>query len=239
MALHPDSVPSPAAQQDAPPAVVSARFDALGADGAPAHLGIMGGTFDPVHLGHLACAEMARDAFGMDAVVFMVAARPSLKQQQAVSDAADRLAMCRLAVADNPAFDASELELRRAGITYTADTLRQVRAHYPDNVRISFIVGADSLATLPDWHEAAAVASLARIVCVARPGTVGEAAQLQRCLDAGFVVESLRAPLLEISSSEIRRRVQRAQTIRYLAPLPVCDYIAAHGLYREEGRRHG
>ena len=90
-------------------AVVSERFDGLGADGAPARLGIMGGTFDPVHLGHLACAEMARDAFQLDGVVFMVAARPSLKQQQAVSGVDARLDMCRLAIADNPAFDVSAL----------------------------------------------------------------------------------------------------------------------------------
>lgn len=218
-------------------AVVSERFDGLGADGAPARLGIMGGTFDPVHLGHLVCAEMARDAFQLDGVVFMVAARPSLKQQRAVSGVDARLDMCRLAIADNPAFDASALEAQRPGITYTADTLRALRTHYPANVELSFIIGADSLETLPSWHDAAAVAALARFLCVARPGTPDAEARARAARADGFAVDLLDAPLLDISSSEIRRRVRAGQSIRYLAPLAVCDYIAARGLYAERERR--
>lgn len=212
---------------------ISGRFDALGVDGAPVELGIMGGTFDPVHLGHLACAEMARDAFGLDAVLFVVAGRPSLKQDRALAPARDRLRMCQLAVADNVAFEVSALEVERTGITYTADTLRALRAHYPAQVRLSFIAGADSLETLPAWHEADAVAALARILCVSRPGASDVDALVQRARQAGFTVELLDAPLLDISSSEIRRRVGAGRSIRYLTPLPVCGYIAAHGLYAE------
>lgn len=212
---------------------IGERFDALGADGAPVELGIMGGTFDPVHLGHLACAEMARDAFGLDAVLFVAAGRPSLKQHRALAPAHDRLRMCQLAVSDNAAFEVSALEVERAGITYTADTLRALRAHYPANVRLSFIVGADSLETLPAWHEADAVAELARILCVTRPGASDTSALVKRARQAGFTVELLDAPLLDISSSEIRRRVRAGRSIRYLTPLSVCSYIAAQGLYAE------
>lgn len=210
---------------------VSERFDSLGSDGLSARLGIMGGTFDPVHMGHLACAEMARDAFMLDAVIFMVASRPSLKQEQAVTDVKSRLDMCKLAVADNHHFDVSSLEVRRSGITYTSDTLRQLRSHYPNNVELCFIMGADSLATLPEWHEADVVADLARMICVSRPGTDAVDEHLAVARRAGFSIDTLRAPLLDISSSEIRSRVRAGKAIRYLVPLPVCEYIVAHGLY--------
>ena len=112
-------------------AVISERFDDLGRDGAPARLGIMGGTFDPIHIGHLACAEQAREAFGLDGVLFVPAGNPVFKKDRAVTPAGMRLAMCRLAVASNPAFDVSAVEVERGGDTYTVDTLRQLRAHYP------------------------------------------------------------------------------------------------------------
>ena len=107
-------------------AVVCERFDDLGEDGAPARLGIMGGTFDPIHIGHLATAEQAREAFGLDAVVFVPAGNPVFKKDRAVTPAADRLAMCRLAVASNPAFCVSAMEIERGGDTYTVDTLREL-----------------------------------------------------------------------------------------------------------------
>ena len=120
-------------------AVISERFDDLGRDGAPARLGIMGGTFDPIHIGHLACAEQAREAFGLDGVLFVPAGNPVFKKDRAVTPAGMRLAMCRLAVASNPAFDVSAVEVERGGDTYTVDTLRQLRAHYPGNVELFFI----------------------------------------------------------------------------------------------------
>lgn len=212
-------------------AVVSFRFDALGADGAPVRLGIMGGTFDPIHMGHLACAEMARDACGLDAVVFMVAANPSLKQQRTLASVAERFAMCALAIADDPRFDLSALEARRGGITYTSDTMRIVRDHYPDNVELSFIIGADSLATLRQWHDADLLKRMVRFICVSRPGAFDEPELLRACRDEGFRLDHVSAPLLDISSSEIRQRVGEGRTIRYLVPRAVSDYIEEKGLY--------
>ena len=107
-------------------AAVSARFDDLGADGAPRRLGIMGGTFDPIHIGHLAIAEQAREAMRLDAVIFIPTFIPVFKRDRAVTPAADRLEMCRLAIESNPFFDVSDIEIRRGGDTYTVDTLRQL-----------------------------------------------------------------------------------------------------------------
>lgn len=208
-------------------------FDGLGSDGKPARLGIMGGTFDPVHTGHLACAEMAMDACGLDGVIFMVAANPSLKQLQTVASPEERLEMVRLAVAANERFDVSDLELMREGVTYTSDTLRQLRAHYPEHVELAFIIGADSLTTLPQWHEAEVVKELATIVCVSRPGRFDEDELLQSCRDQGFRIEHVCAPLLDISSSELRQRVAASQSIRYLAPDAVCRFVQERGLYAE------
>ena len=163
---------APEAASDGVPPVVSARFDDLGADGAPARLGIMGGTFDPIHIGHLACAEQAREAFGLDAVVFIPTGVPAFKRDRAVTPAPDRLAMCRLAVLPNRHFDVSSLEIDRPGVTYAVDTVRALRAHFPANVELFFITGADSILSIARWRESAAVASLTRFIAVTRPGYV-------------------------------------------------------------------
>ncbi len=202
------------------------------AQGAGAfNLGVFGGTFDPIHQGHLACAEMARDACGLDRVLFVVAPRPWMKQQQRLADAGMRLEMCRLAVAGNPAFEASSLELERPGVTYTSDTLRILRGALPGSVRLFFVIGADSLETLPGWRDADALASLATFVCVTRPGRPDDERLLERARARGFRVEWVDAPLLDISSSEVRRRVSEGKSVRYLVPDAVLDRIEEDGLY--------
>ena len=206
-------------------------FDDLGADGKPARLGIMGGTFDPVHTGHLACAEMAMDACDLDGVMFMVAANPSLKQRQTTASPEERLEMVRLAIEGNDRFSCSDLELRREGITYTSDTLRQLRLEYPEWVELAFIIGADSLITLPQWHEAEVIKELATIICVSRPGRFDEDELLQSCREEGFNIEHVCAPLLDISSSELRQRVRTGQSIRYLTPDAVCRFVEERNLY--------
>ncbi len=215
--------------------VVSRLFDGLGSDGAPRRLGIMGGTFDPIHIGHLACAEQAREAFDLDAVVFVVAGTPAFKQDKRVSPAADRLAMCAAAVASNPHFDVSSIEVDRPGVTYTADTLRELRAHYPDNVELWFITGADAVCSILKWRESEVVARLARIVAVTRPGW--ELSEQQRRVieeHGAFCVHTLQATGLAVSSTDLRRRVARGLSIRYLTMQRVLDYISEHGLYQEE-----
>ncbi len=196
-----------------------------------AHVGVMGGTFDPIHLGHLVCAEMARDACGLDEVLFVVAGNPHFKQGIFLAPAQDRLAMVQRAVEGNSAFAVSSREIARTGITYTVDTLEELCEERPE-AELSFILGADSLLTLSSWKDAARIAQLARIICLARPGYQIDEALLSSLSDQGFLIEAVRAPLLDISSSDIRDRVRNGQTIRYLVPDKVGSYICAQGLYR-------
>lgn len=212
--------------------VVSHRFDNLGADGAPARLGIMGGTFDPVHIGHLACAEQAREAFDLDAVVFIPAGMPTFKLKRHVTSAEQRLRMCQLAVESNPAFDVSRIEIDRPGVTYTADTLRQLRAHYPKNVSLYFITGADAVCSILKWRESAAIADLADLIAVTRPGYVLTEEQRATIEQAGnFRIHLLETTGLAVSSSDLRARVAAGKSIRYLTMQRVLDYIHEHRLY--------
>lgn len=197
-------------------------------------IAIMGGTFDPIHLGHLACAEMARDACGFEQVLFVVAGDPNFKQDAHITDARLRLAMVDLAIAGNAHFASSAMEVDRPGITYTADTLEELaKAHHGSE--ISFIVGADALLTLHAWKDAERIAHLARIIAVTRPGFTIEDEALARLEEMGFVITVVEAPLLAISSSEVRERVARGETVRYLVPDAVRALIDAEGLYRERG----
>ena len=217
-------------------AAICERFDDLGADGRPARLGIMGGTFDPIHIGHLACAEQAREAFELAAVVFIPAGNPVFKKDRAVTPAADRLEMCRLATRSNPAFDVSAIEIERGGDTYTVDTLRQLRAHYPDNVELRFITGADAVASIVAWRESTAIADLARLIAVTRPGYA--LSDERRALIEGrgnFAVDYLEITSLAVSSSDLRRRVAAGASIRYLTMQRVFDYIREKRLYRDDG----
>lgn len=203
----------------------------LAEENGHARLGIMGGTFDPVHVGHLACAETARDACGLDKVLFMVAPCPWMKDQRELADARDRAEMCRLAVADNPAFEVSTLEMERQGKTYTSDTLRALRSALPEEVELFFIIGADTLTTLPGWHEWEQLTRLATFVCVARPGREDSERLLSAARAKGFDVRWVDAPLLDISSSDIRRRLCGGKTVRYLVPEGVVEYAKDRGLY--------
>ncbi len=217
--------------------VVSRRFDDLGADGVPRRLGIMGGTFDPIHIGHLACAEQAREAFGLDAVVFVVAGTPAFKRDKRVTPAAERLEMCAAAVASNPHFDASSIEVDRPGVTYTADTLRELRAHYPDNVELWFITGADAVCSILKWRESEVVARLAHIVALTRPGWELDDEKRRVIEERGaFRVHMLQATGLAVSSTDLRQRVSQGRSIRYLTMQRVLDYISEHGLYRLEAK---
>lgn len=216
-------------------AVICERFDTLGQEDPDKTyaLGIMGGTFDPIHMGHLAVAEQARDVLGLDAVVFMPAGRQPYKIDQDQLAAEKRLEMCRLALSDNENFDVSPLEVEREGITYTIDTLKTVRAHYPSNVKLYFIAGADSIATLADWKDARELSGLASFVGINRPGTklIGDKAIKKSLQEAGFTVEFIHAPSLDISSTDLRRRIAQGGSIRYLIPEPVRLVIEAENLY--------
>lgn len=203
-------------------------------------LGIMGGTFDPIHNGHLVTAEQAFDDLELDLVVFMPAGRPAFKQDKQVTSGEERFAMTLLATADNPHFVASRFEVDREGVTYTADTLRMLRELYPENVDFYFITGADAITEIVTWRDADDIARLAHLVAATRPGY-----DLDRAWDAidasglGFDVTYLSVPALAISSSHLRERVGAGQSLRYLTPDAVTGYLHKHGLYGAARNRYG
>lgn len=201
--------------------------------GTLARLGIMGGTFDPPHLGHLACAEEALEAFGLDAVLFVPTGRPAFKQDRLVTAGEVRLAMVASAVAGNPAFAVSALEVERPGITYAVDTLRELREELP-GVELVFIVGADAALTLPRWYESAELGRLAMFAAATRPGFELGEETLRALRERRFDVRPFVVPGIDISSSELRQRVAEGRTIRYLVPEVVREIIEEEQLYRKE-----
>ncbi|MBM6906938.1 MULTISPECIES: nicotinate-nucleotide adenylyltransferase [Collinsella] len=206
--------------------------DIGGDPGRECRLGIMGGTFDPIHYGHLVTAEQAREALALDLVLFMPAGNPAFKQDRPVTDAEDRYAMTVLATAANPSFYASRFEIDRSGVTYTAETLKLLRAHYPDNVKLYFITGADAIIDIVTWHDASSIASLATLIAATRPGydiSQAQARIAQSGLD--FDVRYIQIPALAISSTNIRDRVRLGKSIRYLTSESVIGYMRKNRLY--------
>lgn len=197
-------------------------------------LGVMGGTFDPVHLGHLIIAEEARVQLGLARVLFIPTGQPWLKEGRTISAARHRLAMTRLAVADNPAFAVSRLEVDRPGPTYTVETLRQLHQRHGPGLELFFILGADSLETLPRWVEPARVLELSTLVAVPRPGHPDPAPGALEALAPGSrqQLRLLSEVHVGIGGTALRQRVAAGLSIRYWVPRPVEGYIAQHGLYR-------
>ena len=196
------------------------RFNDLGNDGAPAKLGVLGGTFDPIHVGHLRIAEEMREALGLDGVIFMPAGDPVFKHDHQVTDAHVRFERVRQAVADNPHFDVSALEVDRAGGTYTVDTFRELRAFFPENVELYFIVGSDAAASMGKWRGVKELAGLTKLaVAVGRPGSPdGDELRNAVLAAAPFDVHLVRTSILEVSSSSIRERMAQGHSVRYLVP---------------------
>jgi nicotinate-nucleotide adenylyltransferase len=199
--------------------------------------GVLGGTFDPPHLAHLAVAQEALVRLGLDRVYFVPTGQPPHKVGRAISPAADRRAMVELAIADNAGFALSTVDLDRAGPSYTAETLRRLRAEWGRAAEIALILGWDMLLDLPTWHApAAVVAASTHIVALHRPGYTADPDQLNRLaralpdLPARLVL--LPVPQLAISASDLRQRVALSLPIRYLVPDPVLRFISDHGLYR-------
>jgi nicotinate-nucleotide adenylyltransferase len=194
----------------------------------------MGGTFDPIHYGHLVTAEAARAQFGLDQVLFMPAGTPPHKSQRAdVAPAEDRYAMTELATRENASFEVSRMEIDREGPSWTIDTVRELRAAHPQDLELYFITGADAVLEILTWREHGEIARLARFIAATRPGYSLD--RLQDAISGGHLpaVEVMEIPALAISSSDIRQRVRDGRPIRYLTPDAVVAYIARHGLYRE------
>lgn len=190
-------------------------------------LGLMGGTFDPVHHGHLVAAEEARVALELDRVLFVPAGQPWQKDDRTVTPPQDRYEMTVRAVQDNEHFEVSRVDLDRDGPTYTVDTLRSIAAIEP-GAELFFITGADAILQILTWKDPEEALALATFVAVSRPGH--DLAALDALAVARDVVR-LEIPALAISSSDIRRRVAEGRPIRYLLPEAVRDYVDRHRLY--------
>ncbi len=200
-------------------------------------LGIMGGSFDPIHLAHLLVAEEVREALALDLVLFVPTAVQPLKQGQPVTPAEHRVAMLELAISDNSCFALSRADVDRAGPSYTVDTVRQLRAEWEPQaggkLDTWFIIGADSLATLPRWRDPASILAHTRLAVVQRPGISMHPASLEADIPGiGSVSDLIDAPLIDISATDIRRRVGEGRSIRYRVPDLVREYIESHALYR-------
>jgi nicotinate-nucleotide adenylyltransferase len=190
-----------------------------------------GGSFNPVHHGHLICARAVAEALGFARVVLIPNAFPPHKlHARSLAAGQHRVEMCRRATAGEPLFEVSAVELLRGGPSYTIDTVRALRNQGWD--RIAWLIGADMVAFLPNWHQPSDLLREVDLVIAARPGWAIDWTKLPepyRRLEANIV----EAPQIDISATTIRRRVADGHSIRYLTPDAVCDYIAAHGLYRD------
>ena len=201
----------------------------------PHRVGIMGGTFDPIHLGHLVAAEEARCQFGLDRVIFMVAGRPALKPE-GVTDPEHRYEMAVLATRSNPHFEVSRIEIDRPGITYTVDTIGAVRESLEPSAELYFITGADAVFEIIEWHDAERLAGMVTFLAVTRPGYDLAAARAEHeRAESRFDIRYIEVPALAVSSTDIRDRVAQGRSIRYLVPEPVNAYIRDRGLYAGGG----
>jgi nicotinate-nucleotide adenylyltransferase len=194
--------------------------------GTRPRIGVMGGTFDPIHHGHLVAASEAVAQLDLDEVVFVPTGRPGFKQQQRVTPAEHRYLMTVIATASNPRFTVSRVDIDRAGLTYTVDTLRDLRAQRPE-ADLYFISGADAIQQILRWKDAEKLWDMAHFVAVTRPGHMLTVDGLPR--DG---VTTLEVPALAISSTDCRRRSEEGLPVWYLVPDGVVQYIAKHGLYR-------
>ncbi len=204
----------------------------------PGSVGVLGGTFDPIHLGHLAIAEEAREALGLERVLFVPAGEPVHKPGRRFAPVEDRVAMVELAIRGEPAFELSRAEVDRPGPSFAVDTLEgfaaaaRAEGREPD---LTFILSADTYAGLPTWREPDRILVLCRMAVLPRPGAPGPdpgaMARLVPGADRRTVL--LDGPLLAVSGSTIRARVAAGRSIRYLVPDAVAAYIGDHGLYAE------
>ena len=200
-------------------------------------LGILGGTFNPPHLGHLVCAQEAYLQLRLDRVILIPARIPPHKPIEHEPGAEHRLELCRRAVQGDRRFAVSDLEICRSGLSYTVDTLTELHSQAPDN-ELFLIVGGDVAAGLRDWHEPERVLSLASLAVAKRRGTSRAAVDAAlHSLRGGERAEFFRMPRIGVSSTMIRRRVRAGEPIKYIVPDPVADYIDRHRLYKDGEHR--
>jgi len=185
-------------------------------------IGVFGGSFDPVHVGHLIVAECAADSLELDSVLFIPARVQPFKVGLHSADASHRVAMLRLAIAGNSKFSLDEREIAREGPSYTSETLRELCSENPAD-ELFLLVGADAALDLPLWHDAEMLAQYARIAVLTRPGF--------EVPDSRMISESVEVPAIAVSASLVRQLASAGRSLRYLLPAPVLEYIETNGLY--------
>jgi nicotinate-nucleotide adenylyltransferase len=184
--------------------------------------GVLGGSFDPVHIGHLIVAEAAADALSLDRVLFVPAHSQPFKTEGHAASPSDRVEMLRLAIADNARFVLDTREVDRGGTSYTSVTLRELSNEDPSD-ELLLMVGADAARDLPQWHEADEIARMAKVVVLSRPG------ESQPALTYSAI--NVTVPAIDVSATQVRKRLSQGRSARYLVPQAVQDYIESHGLY--------
>lgn len=196
-------------------------------------IGIMGGTFDPIHFGHLATAEAVRESFFLDEILFIPAARPPHKLDKAVTDERHRLAMTILATHSNKFFRVSDMELKRTGLSYTFDTMNELHKTFGRSTELFFIIGADSLADLSKWHAAKELVEKCHFIATTRPGVDVDFSVVENFFGAAARehIHRVATPRLEISSTDIREKIRLGRSIKYLVPEAVEEYILRERLY--------
>jgi nicotinate-nucleotide adenylyltransferase len=199
-------------------------------------VGVLGGTFDPVHLGHLAMAEAARESLDLEEVILVPAGRPITKTPGRVTSSEHRLEMLRLAASGSPYLSVSTIEIERPGPSYTVDTVTELRRQYQGNNEIYFILGWDSLAQLTEWREPARIIEMCRLVAVPRPGCPRPDLKLLESSIPGITqrVILLEKPRIDISASTIRELAARGESTDHLVPGAVAEYIREHRLYQRK-----
>jgi nicotinate-nucleotide adenylyltransferase len=202
-------------------------------------IGVMGGTFDPIHYGHLVAAEEAREAFGLEKIIFVPAGIPPHKVEGQVTPARHRYLMTLLAIMGNPGFEASRVDLDRGRVTYTVDTLTDLTEILPPETSMYFITGADAILEILTWKAPEQVLGLAEFIAVTRPGYGLD--QLATALGPLYEpfqdrIHILEMPPMGISSTDLRRRLANGRSIRYLLPETVATYIYGEGLYGTGGK---
>ena len=198
------------------------------------NIGVLGGTFDPVHLGHLIIAEDVRVKLGLVGGVFLPAGRPWLKEDRAITGAKHRVEMLGLAIGSNPYFSLSRIEVDRPGPSYSVDTIPQLKQQFGKDAELYFILGSDALAEFARWKEPERMVQMCELVVVPRPGPKPGMKALEKAVPGlSDHITFLDTPEIAISSSDIRQRVKRGLSIRYLVPEAVESYIEDKKLYRE------
>ncbi len=197
---------------------------------------IMGGTFDPIHFGHLAAAEAVKEELHCDKIIFIPSGNPPHKRMRTLTDTIHRYTMTVMAVNSNPNFEVSNIEISRNGYTYTLDTVKQLLDYYSDNVELLFITGADAILEVETWYKVEELLKLCSFVAVTRPGyDKSKLEQKLEYLESKYNsrLYSIDVPGLNISSTDIRKRVKEGRSIKYLVPESIEQYIYKNKLYKE------